>query len=153
MFSFTAFCFTFFSNFRGFYIDARAGDDLSIVVTISNDGDVSGTTTIDLLLDESIIDSKEVEIPAHDTLSGIFEIDLELESGVHVFSVDGISTDVTVKLYKTSGFPIEGPEINGAFGLELFIPIWASSARLANRSLDVFSKYVKFIFSIMSSGE
>ncbi len=69
---------------------------MSVFVTVSNEGDVSGETTVDLLLDQSVIDSRQAVIPAQSSESLIFEVAMDYNVGVHEFSVNGYSAEVTV---------------------------------------------------------
>ena len=72
------------------------GGTATVTVTVSNEGDVEGETSIDLLLDSDVVDTKQANIPAQSTSSIIFEVAVDYPVGVHEFSVNGVSAEITV---------------------------------------------------------
>jgi len=74
----------------------KQGETVSVFVTVFNEGDESGSTTIDLLLDSEIIETMEVYIPSQGRDTVLFEVDMDVEIGDHTFSVNGLTDNITV---------------------------------------------------------
>ena len=74
----------------------KQGETVSVFVTVFNEGDEIGSTTIDLLLDSEIIETKEITVPSQGRDRVLFEVDMDVEIGDHIFGVNGFTDNITV---------------------------------------------------------
>ena len=78
------------------------GGEFSVIVKISNEGELSGNKIVDLKIDNIPIDVKETQLLGGGTATLLFNIVEEFNPGIHIVSIDD----------KTASFIVASPPTN-----------------------------------------
>jgi hypothetical protein len=72
------------------------GEEMLIVIEVTNEGDASGDEVLELTIDDTFVDTKMAQASAGETITVYFELVADLEPGSHIAEIKDKSTSFEV---------------------------------------------------------
>ena len=89
--------------------EVKPGEEVTITIEVANDGDIEGYYTLNLLIDESMEDTRKVTLAANTTETFIFTVSRE-DMGTYLVDANGLTSSFTVKdVTSSSSAPAPAP--------------------------------------------